>query len=159
MIKIYIDNTTNKVSKYEPYTPPRYTEVIADFEITDSMVICETTWEICRLQDSSQGKARLAELISQSTKWLSEQEKNIRDMEIAYLSDETAVDKEVDIQEAQEILLSGQYIVNITTEDKKKKATVIELNPSDGVELDFDRWDRWFNSLEEAEVYANTFNS
>ena len=34
---------------------------------------------------------------------------------------------------------------------------MIELNPSDGVELDFDRWDRWFNSLEEAEVYANTF--
>ena len=52
-----------------------------------------------------------------------------------------------------------KYIVNITTENKKKKATVIESNPNDSVELDFDRWDRWFNTYQEAVEYANTFNS
>lgn len=53
---------------------------------------------------------------------------------------------------------SYKYVVNITTENKKKKATVIESNPNDSVELDFDRWDRWFNTIEEAQEYANTFN-
>lgn len=72
---------------------------------------------------------------------------------------ETPEEKEVDIQEAQEILLSGQYIVNITTKDKKKVANIVKNISWDFLELDEDRWDRGFNSLEEAEKYANTFNS
>lgn len=51
------------------------------------------------------------------------------------------------------------YIVNITTENKKKKATVIPRNTNDETELDIDRGDRWFFSLQEAEEYANAFNS
>jgi hypothetical protein len=53
---------------------------------------------------------------------------------------------------------SYKYIVNITTKNKKQVATIIESNPNDSVELDFDRGDRGFNIIEEAQEYANTFN-
>lgn len=51
------------------------------------------------------------------------------------------------------------YVVNVTTKDKKKVAKIVERTMTDKLELDEDRWDRWFNSLKEAEAYANTFNS
>lgn len=54
---------------------------------------------------------------------------------------------------------SFTYVVNITTKDKKKIANVVENTNWDLLELDEDRWDKWFNSLEEAQAYANTFNS
>lgn len=54
---------------------------------------------------------------------------------------------------------SFNYVVNITTKDKKKIANVVENTNWDLLELDEDRWDKWFNSLEEAQAYANTFNS
>ena len=57
MLKVYIDIETNEIVKYEPV---RYKEVIVDFEATDSLVL--ENWEIIKLQNSAQGKKRVAEL-------------------------------------------------------------------------------------------------
>lgn len=77
MIKVFIDNNTWEIAKYEPAL---YTEVLADFDINDSLVIDSETKEIVRIQDSTQGKKRIEEL-----KWkkeLTEDEK----LELAFLT-------------------------------------------------------------------------
>jgi len=57
------------------------------------------------------------------------------------LSSETQSEKETDKKEAQEIILSGQYIVNISSKGKKKIATIFDAKTAnaDGVEFDAER--------------------
>lgn len=70
MIKIYL-NEDGSIAKYEPV---KYKEIIVDkFDATDSLVVCDETKEICKIQDSSQGKRRVKEL--QDKKELDEIEK------------------------------------------------------------------------------------
>jgi len=49
------------------------------------------------------------------------------------------------------------FIVNITTKNKKKKAVVISNN--EAVEFDPERWDMLFDNEEQAQKYADEFNS
>ena len=53
-----------------------------------------------------------------------------------------------------------KYLVNITTERKKKKATIIEIQIAHSLwmELDPERWDKVFVEYKEAQEYADTFN-
>ena len=69
MIKVKINKSWIILS----IEPVEYKEVILDFDITDNIVVCESTGNICKLQDSEQGKNRLIEL--QSEKEHSEFEK------------------------------------------------------------------------------------
>ncbi len=75
MIKAYL-NKDGSLAKYEPYL---FKEVVLDFEISDTLVNDEQTNEIVKLQDSTQGKRRVAEL--QAKKELDEFEK----AELAFL--------------------------------------------------------------------------
>lgn len=149
MIKAYL-NQDGSLAKYEPQT---FKEVILDFDISDTLVNDEQTNEVVKLQDSTQGKRRVAEL--QSKKELDEFEKQ----EIKFLSSETQSEKETD---KKEVLISWRYLVNITSKGKKKVATIYDSTTSDpntSIEYDEERGDRWFNTIEEAEAYAKTFNS
>ena len=149
---VTIDTTTNKILSQEEQTAK--TVVVEWVSLNDTLIVDEQTNEVVKLQDSTQGKRRVTEL--QAKKELDEFEK----VEYNFLTDkETPQEKFTDQEEAQEILLSGQYIVNITNKGKKKIAKIVERTMTDKLELDTDRWDRWFNSLKEAEAYANTFNS
>ena len=76
-VKVYINIHTGEIEKYEPV---KYKEVIVDFDVSDSIVIDEKTWEICLYQKSSQWLRRLKELSKQ--KELNDIEK----AELAYLS-------------------------------------------------------------------------
>lgn len=60
-IKVFINIETGQIEKYEPIT---YKEVIVDFDINDSLVIDDETWEIVKIQNSIQGKKRIEELQS-----------------------------------------------------------------------------------------------
>lgn len=146
-IKVTIDTATNKIINYVPVTTK---EVIVEWlSVEDTIVICETTWDICRLQDSSQWKARIKELIDK--KWKSDLEKS----ELEFLQKETSYEKSTDQKEAQEILLSGQYIVNITNKGKKKIATIHDAQTAsaDGIEFDTERGDINTSDLKIAEEY------
>ena len=57
--KIYRDIITKEIVKYEPV---KYIEEIHNFDITDSVVVCKSTGNICKLQDSAQWKERLNKL-------------------------------------------------------------------------------------------------
>lgn len=50
------------------------------------------------------------------------------------------------------------YMVNITTEDKSKKAVITDILNTKWIEFDVARWDLVFKTKEEAQEYANTFN-
>jgi len=60
-IKVFINIETGQIEKYEPIT---YKEVIVDFDINDSLVIDDETWEIVKIQNSIQGKKMIEELQS-----------------------------------------------------------------------------------------------
>ena len=146
-IKVTIDTTTNKIVNYVPATTK---EIIVEWlSVEDTVVICETTWDICRLQDSSQWKARKQELLDKKEK--TDNEKS----ELIFLQQESNTEKETDRQEAQEILLSGQYIVNITNKGKKKIATIHDAKTAsaDGIEFDTERWDINTSDIKVAEEY------
>lgn len=66
---------------------------------------------------------------------------------------ETEISKTIEQARAR----SKQFIVNITSDKKKKKATVLSKN--NAVEYDFERWDKMFDSEKEAQAYADDFNS
>ena len=120
-----------------------------DYKVWDQIVVCKSTGNICKLQDSEQGKERLKEL--QSKKELDE----IEQAELEFL-DWTFDEKRL----ASSWLIGKRFLVNITSKGKKKIATIHDSTTANGeIELDEDRWDKWFNSLEEAQEYANTFNS
>lgn len=59
------------------------------------------------------------------------------------------------LQKAKAML--KQFIVNITSDKKKKKATV--LSRESWAEYDPERWDKLFDSEKEAQTYADDFNS
>lgn len=69
MIKAYL-NQDGSLAKYEPQI---FKEVVLDFDISDTLIIDEKTDEVVKLQDSTQGKRRVAEL--QAKKELDEFEK------------------------------------------------------------------------------------
>ncbi len=146
MIKAYL-NQDGSIAKYEPQT---FKEVVLDFDISDTLVNDEQTNEVVKLQDSTQGKRRVTEL--QAKKELDEFEK----AEYNFLTDkETPQEKFTDQEEAQEILLSGQYIVNITNKGKKKIATIHDAQTAsaDGIEFDTERGDINTSDLKIAEEY------
>ncbi len=58
-VKVYIDTTTNEIVKYEP-SP--YKEVVVDYDINDTIVVDEKSWEIVKIQDSTQWQSRIEEL-------------------------------------------------------------------------------------------------
>jgi len=69
MIKVFLWKDW-LIKKYEPI---EFNEVILNYNINDSIVNDISTWEITKLQDSTQGKKRVEEL--QSKKELDEIEK------------------------------------------------------------------------------------
>jgi hypothetical protein len=69
MIKAYL-NQDGSLAKYEPQL---FKEIVLDFDISDTLVSDEQTNEVVKLQDSTQGKRRVAEL--QAKKELDEAEK------------------------------------------------------------------------------------
>lgn len=61
-IKILIDTETNKVVKLEHI---KYREVFSEkLLMSDMVVVCEDTWEVCRFQESAQWVKRREELRS-----------------------------------------------------------------------------------------------
>ena len=98
-----------------------------------------------------------AESVFSTLKWfkiISSTEYNNICKEWLYIK-EVDSEKKIDIQEAQEILLSGQYIVNITNKGKKKIATIHDAKTAsaDGIEFDTERWDINTSDLKVAEEY------
>lgn len=137
MLKLFLNNK-KEIIWWEPVA---WYEVIVDLNDNDIPVIDEVSGDIVAQSKSSQAK-RIIDNILLSNKC---DEESILILRTVYSE--------------KEIANMYKYIVNITTEDEKKKATIIESNVNDSVELDFDRWDRGFNTMEEAQEYANTFNS
>lgn len=74
---------------------------------------------------------------------------------------ESTSEKEVDIKEAQEILLSGQYIVNISTKGKKTIATIHDAKTANdsGIEFDTERGDINTDNIDIAEKYKSIVES
>lgn len=136
MLKLFLNNK-KEIIWWEPVA---WYEVIVDLNDNDIPVIDEVSGDIVAQSKSSQAK-RIIDNILLSNKC---DEESILILRTVYSE--------------KEIANMYKYIVNITTENKKKKATIIESNPNDSVELDFDRGDRGFNIIEEAQEYANTFN-
>jgi len=146
-VKVNIDIATNKIVSYEPTTIKQI--VVENLNVEDTIVICEETGDICRLQESSQGKARKQELIDKK------QKTDYEKAELQFLQKETQSEKTTDQKEAKEILLSGQYIVNITNKGKKKIATIHDAKTAsaDGIEFDTERWDINTSDIKVAEEY------
>lgn len=84
MIKIFI-NADGSIAKREP---AEHKEVYADFDVSDSIVIDEITWEITLYPNSKQWQDRLKGL--RSKKDLNDLEK----AELAYLIWDTYADKQ-----------------------------------------------------------------
>lgn len=137
MLKLFL-NSKKEIIWWEPVA---WYEVIVDLNDNDIPVIDEVSGDIVAQSKSSQAK------------------RIIDDIVLSKKCDEESILILKTVFSEKEIANMYKYIVNITTEDEKKKATIIESNVNDSVELDFDRWDRWFNTIEEAEAYAKTFNS
>lgn len=56
-------------------------------------------------------------------------------------------------------ILAKNYLVNITTKGKKLLATIHDSKTTaEDIEYDEDRGDKFFETLEEAQKYADTFN-
>lgn len=75
---------------------------------------------------------------------------------------ETQSEKEIDRKEAQEIIYNKKYFVNITTENDRKVAVVHDASTADqNVEIEYDpeRWDKFFDTIDEAKKYAEEINS
>ncbi len=94
----------------------------------------------------------------QSSQNISKEELN---WQVMRMYTETAQEKSQDLKEAQEILLSGQYIVNISSKGKKKIATIFDAKTAnaDGVEFDAERWDINTESIDVAEKYKSIVES
>lgn len=58
MIKVFL-NQDGSIAKREP---AKFKEVFVNLDITDTVVICDDTKEICNIKYSSQWKKELAEL-------------------------------------------------------------------------------------------------
>lgn len=124
MIKVFLWED-GLIKKYEPI---EFSEVILNYNINDSIVNDISTWEITKLQDSTQGKKRVEEL--QSKKELDEIEK----AELEYLLPKT-------------------HMVNVTTEDGKKHYVIHEI--LEWIDFDINRWDMKFSSKEKAQEYID----
>lgn len=75
---------------------------------------------------------------------------------------ETQAEKEVDRKEAQEVIFKGQFFVNIITENGKKVATIHDAKSAYqniALELDEERGDKFFDTIDEAKKYAEEINS
>jgi hypothetical protein len=70
-------------------------------------------------------------------------------------------EKSQDLSEAQEVIFKGQFLVNITTKGKKKIATIHDAKTTslESIELDEERGDKFFDTIEEAQKYADSINS
>lgn len=69
-------------------------------------------------------------------------------------------EKSTDQKQAQEVIFKGQFLVNITTKGKKKIATIHDAKTADenaSIELDEERGDKSFDTIEEAKAYAESF--
>lgn len=84
LLKVYIDTTTNKVVKVETM---QYKEVVVEnLSHDDTIVVDEKTWDIVRLQDSTQGIARKSYLLSKEE--LTDSEKS--ELDVLCYESETA---------------------------------------------------------------------
>lgn len=70
-VEIYINVDTGLIEKYEQV---KYKKIIADFEITDSLVKDDATWEIVKIQQSIQWQNRLKDLLSQKSRTAEEEQ-------------------------------------------------------------------------------------
>lgn len=87
--------------------------------------------------------------------------KNELKSQVMKMYEESTSEKEVDLSEAKEILLSGQYIVNISSKGKKKIATIFDAKTAnaDGIEFDTERGDINTDSIDIAEKYKSIVES
>jgi len=77
-------------------------------------------------------------------------------------SKETSTEKEVDIKEANNIILSWRYLVNINWKGKKKVAIVHDSKNTPEwtlIEYDEERWDIHIDSIDIANKYAEIINN
>lgn len=66
---------------------------------------------------------------------------------------------DIELISATELLFDWYYLVNITSDNGKKIAEIFYPWYQWYIEYDKDRWDKIFQTYEEAKEYADTFNS
>jgi hypothetical protein len=130
MIKLYL-NSDGSIAKYKPV---QHKEVIVDFDINDHIVVDEDTKEIVKYENSKQFSNRLYELSKESD--LNEFEKN----ELEYLQKLNRRQNETQEEKLQDLKESQQYeaIINVTTEGRKKKYTLITKKDPNFSQVEFD---------------------
>ena len=112
-------------------------------------ITVDSTWEIIKAEPVATKEIYLD--------WNMEDWVYFQDWKYVKMVDTVLPETEITKTLQRAIALKDWFIVNITTKGKKKKATVIDKKSA--VEFDFERWDMAFEKYEEAEKYANEFNS